>query len=259
MTLYRGLLRRVLSSRRCVAIRCLSEACRATLRLLFGDEVHARAEVHYPRLARKAGSVPPPSGPGCRFLFVSTQFEIKGGVALLRAFRRVHQRYPDARLDLVTHLPPEHAELASTCPGVRVHEASFSRGEIAERFLRNADVLVHPTYVESFGMVVLEALSFGLAVVATDVYAMREMVEDGVNGACIRPPVSIWDGVLPSAAYYDLPRIKDRIRALGTAGFERELERRMGELAADPQRTYAARRASLDRFVRVFSRPESGE
>lgn len=253
MAIYRGVLRRILSSPRCVAIRCLSGACRESLRALFGDSVWRRAEVHYPRVP--PGVIASPASPdgSCRFLFVATQFEIKGGVALLRAFRRLHEEFPDTRLDLVTHLPPEYVDEAARTPGVYVHEAHFTRAEIADRFLRRADVLVHPTYIESFGMVVLEALAHGLAVIASDVYALREMVEDGVNGACLDPPVSVWDGVLPSRVYFDLPHIKSYVRAADTGRFEDALVGAMRGFAGNPDRLLAARAASLERFTRLFS------
>ncbi len=45
MRLYRPLLRVVLRSRRCVAIRCMSEPCRETLRALFGEAVARRSTI----------------------------------------------------------------------------------------------------------------------------------------------------------------------------------------------------------------------
>ena len=235
MRIYRAVLRRVLLGNRCVEIRCLSAACRETLRLLFGDRVYDKAVVRYPHVPdgdlRRAADATPTRP--CRFLFVATQFEIKGGAALLRAFRRVARESPGATLDIVSHVPPAYHDLVAGCPGITVHAAEFSRHEIAGRFLRHADVLVHPTYVESFGMVALEALAHGLALVATDVYALGEMVRDGRNGRLLQPPISIWDGYLPSRHYYRLASIADVIRRTDTASFEARLGEAMLELARD--------------------------
>src|SRR5206468_3356526 len=146
-----------------------------TLGMLFGPTIYKRATVRYPFVQRAVDRCPEvTSRNGCRFLFVATQFEIKGGRALLRAFRRVHDYDPTAKLTVVTHLPTEYAELANE-PGVALYPAHFSRDEIVSRFILNADVLVHPTYMESFGMVVLEAIAHGVAVISTDVYALPEM------------------------------------------------------------------------------------
>jgi len=244
MPIYRLVIKHILLSRRCREIRCMSEACRQSLKSLFGTQVWEKAKVHYPCIPQAVDEVGAVGGEGCRFLFVGTQFEIKGGAALLKAFRRVYARENSVRLDVITHLPSEFAELAAGCPGIHVHEASFSRDEIHDQFMRKADVLVLPTYVESFGMVALEALAHGLALIATDVYALGEMVEDGKNGRLLKPPISIWDGVMPSRFYYDWEHIKDYVRQTDTTVFENELFDAMLGFAVDPAWLIAARRES---------------
>jgi glycosyltransferase involved in cell wall biosynthesis len=252
MTLYRGLLGRLLAAPRCLEIRCLSEACRRTLGRLFGAAVRDKAVVHYPRIARPP-SAPAEAGNGCRFVFVATQFELKGGAALLRAFRAVAEAAPGVRLELVTHLPPAYRALAEACPGLRLHPADLSRDEVAARFLSRGQVLVHPTYVESFGMVVLEALAHGLAVVATDLYAIPEMVQDGVNGRLLEPPISIWRDDLPAPLYRRLDRAAQEIARLDTTAFEARLAEAMIGLARDRARLEAARAASARLFDERFA------
>ena len=258
MPLYRRLLERALGHPRCVEIRCMSKACRETVRALFGDRIYGKAQVHYPRLhsPRRDGDGVPTSGPHCRFLFVATQFEIKGGAALLSAFRRVQEQVPTARLDIVSHVPAARREVIGRCSGVMVHEATFTREEIRDRFLRQSDVLVHPTYVDSFSMVVLEALAEGVAVIATDVYAIREMVHDGVNGVLLQPPLSIWDGCMPSPYYFKLEKMPEIIERTDTSTFEGQLARAMLTLALDPARRHATKAASRDVFTTEFAARE---
>ena len=253
MSLYRGLLKKILQCPRCVEIRCLSQACKETLRILFGEAVATKASIHYPKVPQFVDQDSIKTGAGCRFLFVGTQFEIKGGAALVRAFRRVYEAVPTVRLDMVTHLPPAFSREVADCPGITVHEARFSRQEIWDRFMRQADVLVHPTYVESFGMVVLEALAHGLAIVATDVYAINEMVHDGVNGALLKPPISIWDGFQPSKYYPKLEIIKSYIAKTDTEQFEHALTAAMLQLAGDVATRDRFRAASLKLLIDKFS------
>jgi len=255
LPLWRWLLRAMLGAPRCLAIRCMSRACAESLRLEFGERVAAKASVHYPRIptpalpVRAAAAATGQDGP--RFLFIATQFEIKGGAALLRAFARVRAALPGARLDLLTHLPEGRCALAAQ-PGVMVHPANLSRAETWARFLAEADVLVHPTYVDSFAMVVLEALAHGLAIVATDLYAIPEMVEDGVNGELLPAPLSIWDGFRPGALYRELERAPAIAAALDTAAFEEKLAAAMIALG-DPARLAASRAASRALFERRFA------
>lgn len=245
--LYRPVIRLILASPRCLQIRCLSRACFDGVRELYGDTVAAKAVVAYPALAPKVTAPPVGEEERCRFLFVATQFEIKGGPALLEAFRRVADAYPGATLDLVTHLPDEFAQLAASCPGVKVHDANFSREEIAERFLTRADVLVHPTYFDSFGMVVLEAMAHGLPVIATRLYAIPEMVENGVSGTLLDPPVSIWEGIQPSPLFSDTVKVREAARRNDTRDFEAALAAAMLEMARNPSRRRTAGQAGLER------------
>ena len=212
MSLYRPILRYILKSSRCVEIRCISQACRLSLKLhFFGKAVYDKSSVNYPFIPQKVSSVASAITDDCRFLFVGTQFEIKGGQALLKAFRRVYSKVPSAKLDVSHSSSNKYINLAKSCAGIRVHEPRFTRDEIHEQFMSKADVLVSPTYAESFSMVSREGISHGLALIATDVYALREMVEDGRNGYLIKPPISVWDDIMPSRYFHDMKNIKKHI------------------------------------------------
>ncbi len=257
MKLYRSIISLFLLADRCREIRCMSGACRETLKLLFGDAVYQKANVCYPFMEAKVNSSPETNLKGCRFLFVGTQFEIKGGAALLRAFQKVYKKEPSARLDVVTHLPEKFQTLVESCPGIHVHEASLAREAVHERFMKNADVLVHPTYLDSFGMVVLEALAHGLAIIGTDVYAMREMVRDGENGALLQPPISIWDGAAPSRYAKDWFNFQSHLKGLNTRAFEEALQHALLALAENPKRTRVCKQNSFKLFRQNFESPRN--
>jgi len=253
MPFYRLLIKSVLLSDRCVDIRCMSEACQKSLRKLFGEGVFEKSNVYYPYMEQSIKAIEVQESEMCRFLFIGTQFEIKGGEALLRAFKKVYEQNKNSRLDIITHLPGQFSTLAGDCDGVHIHEACFTRNEIHSKFMTKADVLIHPTYVDSFGMVVLEALSYGMAIIATDVYAIPEMVQDGVNGNLISAPISNWYGVMPSAAYYDLENIKSHIHAVDTGKFERHLEKAISRFILDKNWRLNARRASIRLMEEKFA------
>lgn len=56
-----------------------------------------------------------------------------------------------------------------------------------ERYLKDSQALVLPSYNEGLPMAVLEAISYGLPVIATDVGDMAAAVRDGENGYLIHP------------------------------------------------------------------------
>lgn len=253
VSLYRPIIRRLLLSPRCLQIRCWSQACREGLRALFGEDCYQKARVCYAPMPVRMTKAPERQGDLCRFVFVSLHFEAKGGAALLRAFRTAYAQNPRIQLDLITHLPAEYQELADH-PGIRVHGAKFTREEVGERFFGQCDVLIHPTYNDSFGMVVLEALSYGMAIIASDLYAIPEMVHHEVNGFLVKPPVSIWNGVVASR-YFDVRPTpsKQQLLRIDTSAFEEQMAASILALAGDRARRDTYRQASLDLFRTCFA------
>lgn len=252
MSVWRGMLKQLLASPRCIQIRCLSEACREAVGQLFGQLVHAKTVVSYPRIEQQVGCGDVVMTDSPRFLFVGTQFEIKGGPELFEAFRQVRKVLPHSTLDVVTHLPSEYEKQAESS-GIRIHEAHFSRDEIWARFMRKSDVLVHPSYMESFGMVVLEALSHGLAVIANDVYAHPEMVIDGENGVLLQPPVHYWDGVLAGPLFFNQFRARDYLQGIDKSDYINRLAQAMIAVAAKNERLQHLRSNSCRFFAERFS------
>lgn len=253
MPLYRRVIRYLLLSERCLGIRCMSMSCRESLGQLFGAKVYRKAELHYPKIPQFVTKRLSNTSKFCRFLFVGTQFEIKGGISLLKAFQRVYaRRKGECQLDVVTHLPAKLEPAVKKCNGINLYAAEFTREEIYSRFMKKADVLILPTFVESFGMVALEALAHGLAIIATDVYALGEMVENGKNGCLLKPPISIWDGVMPSKTYYNLLSIKDELSRTDARYFESELEVEIERFIDEPEWRNSAKQASVDLMRQRF-------
>jgi glycosyltransferase involved in cell wall biosynthesis len=112
------------------------------------------------------------------FLFVGRDFERKNGLLVLEAFRRVRARYPNMRLILVSR-PADRGQIVE--PGV-THYLFLPRQELLERIYPQADVLILPSKAEGFGLVLLEAMSFGMPVIGVNGWAMPEIIRHDVNG-----------------------------------------------------------------------------
>jgi glycosyltransferase involved in cell wall biosynthesis len=69
----------------------------------------------------------------------------------------------------------------------RVKFFNFLRGNELTNAFDNADIFVLPTLKEGFGMVLLEAMSFSLPVIASRVGGVPEIIDDGVDGLLISP------------------------------------------------------------------------
>jgi glycosyltransferase involved in cell wall biosynthesis len=113
-------------------------------------------------------------------------FEARKGVRELAvAWRRVASEIPGAHLVLVGKgaMEGKMRELFGDAP--RVHWLGY-RQDVAS-ILKSLDVMVLPSYVEGAPNVVLEAMSAGTAIVATDVSGTPELVRDGVEARLIEP------------------------------------------------------------------------
>ncbi|PRY18037.1 glycogen synthase [Kineococcus rhizosphaerae] len=126
------------------------------------------------------------------------------------------------------------AELQRTRDGVVWLDRHLSRAELLEH-LSQATVFVCPSVYEPLGIVNLEAMACGAAVVGTATGGIPEVVEDGVTGWLV-PIEQVTDGtgapVDPDAFVADLAAAlaeavsdPDRARAFGAAGRTRALER----------------------------------
>jgi glycosyltransferase involved in cell wall biosynthesis len=114
-------------------------------------------------------------------LFIGKDFYRKGGDILLRAFAAARERVPEAALLLVTADPvPESAPLA----GVEVIPATWDRERI-QSFYHRASIFVLPSRLETWGDVLLEAMSYGLACIGVQGDAMEEIIDDGETGLIV--------------------------------------------------------------------------
>ncbi len=59
--------------------------------------------------------------------------------------------------------------------------------EVLEVYRRSADVMIIPSRWEGFGLVAVEAMRAGLAVIASRTGGLKEIVEDGVTGVLFEP------------------------------------------------------------------------
>jgi len=165
---------------------------------------------------------PPPTDPPAepRLAVVGRLIPIKAHDVLLAALTRVREELREATLEIAGDGPLD-AELRATVARLGLRDAVSFLGRVAPAapvFERSAVVVV-PSRGEGFGMVALEAMERGRAVVASDVGGLPEIVEDGVTGIVVPPdePEAL------AAALLELLRDPARAAAMGAAGRVRAL------------------------------------
>jgi glycosyltransferase involved in cell wall biosynthesis len=128
-----------------------------------------------------------------RLLFVGTYGRRKGCPELIDAVAQLRDGGIEVRLTLVGHEERrgEEAMLRAQIDNRHlVAEVEFV-GVVSplnlHRYYEGADIFCLPSRVEGLPMALLEAMSFGLPVVATPVGGIPDVVEDGESGVLVPP------------------------------------------------------------------------
>ena len=173
--------------------------------------------VHY---GIEACAPPSPPAGSPRLAVVGRLIPIKGHEVLFRALASLAEDMPDVTLDVVGDGPLE-TELRASAARLGLGDVVTFRGRVSpvSSVLERAEVVVVPSFGEGFGMVALEAMERGRAVVASAVGGLPEIVEDGRTGVLV--PAGDADAL--AAALRELARDPGRTAAMGAAGRERAL------------------------------------
>lgn len=156
---------------------------------------------------------------------------VKGADVLLRALPQLLARASDIRVTLAgPGVPP--AALASLDD--RVHWAGWLDEPAKAERLRTADIFVLPSTSEGLPMALLEAMSHGLAVVASSMGGVPDVITDGVDGLLVPPG----DPAALAGALADLAGDPRHARALGHAAQQRAERLGLDSFAARLEEVY---------------------
>ncbi len=174
--------------------RIIVEHCGAK----FGDKVtviHCGVDTNVFRPAVRATNAGGTSGP-LSILCIGTLHEVKGQTHLVEACRRLGEAGVDFVLNLVGN-GPDAAMLRQQVVQAQLEDRVLFHGcllrtEIA-KLLRSADMVVAPSVPtrdgrrEGIPVVLMEAMSSGVAVVASDLSGIPELVKNGQSGILVPP------------------------------------------------------------------------
>ncbi|WP_105133526.1 glycosyltransferase family 4 protein [Burkholderia sp. BE12] len=117
----------------------------------------------------------------------------------------------------------------------RVRFAGWLAGSGKSRFYQEATLFCLPSRFESFGIAALEAMFYGVPVVATRVGGLAELVDDGVTGYLVEP-----DDAAALA------------RAMYAIAIDPALRERMGQAARERAQRLYATEAVVGRYVDCY-------
>lgn len=111
----------------------------------------------------------------------------------IRAFSIVKKHFPDAELRIVGSGSQEN-ELKSLVKELGLSDSVVFLGAVDHRKIadiyKESDIFLNCSRIESFGMVILEAMASGLPVISTNVGGVSSIIKDGVNGFLVETGAS---------------------------------------------------------------------
>jgi len=170
----------------CDAVLVLSESKGRELReVLGGVESEIMPNPSPPVVASVEGQ----DKSGGTVFFAGWIEEHKGVFDLLEAFAAVTERVPEARLVVAGKGQIKAAAARAAALGIGKHVTfpGWLGGEALARAYAEAAVFCLPSYVEGLPMSILEAMSYGTAVVASRVGGIPDVISDGLNGLLVEP------------------------------------------------------------------------
>lgn len=127
-------------------------------------------------------------------ILFSGEFFRKGGMHVVDAFEQIQTQYNDARLWLccdeqidfrIGDLSLRERYLAKIKANEAIQFGRVPRERLLNDILPETDVYLLPTYEDTFGFALLEAMTFGVPVISTAHFAIPEIVEHEVTGFLI--------------------------------------------------------------------------
>lgn len=143
-------------------------------------------------------------------VFVGIDWDRKGGPELVAAFQALRKRMPDATLTIIGCNPT-----ISNTDGIEIL-GRRTLVELEDHF-HAASCFCMPSRLEPFGIVFVEAMQFGLPVVATDVGDIGAIVQQGQTGRLAK------QGDIPALteALYQTLENAETCQAMGQKGLAR--------------------------------------
>jgi glycosyltransferase involved in cell wall biosynthesis len=256
---YYSIVKTLLESDQCKGVITHIRSTARMITTLFGSDKIARKVFYAPlgvqlpaRWQRHDGD---PRTEEIHLLFINSwhqqtsNFFVRGGLDVLEAFAILHERYPQLRLTIRTNLPPldPHYHRLVENGWVRVIHRFFEPDEM-DALLSGSHIFLLPA-ARVHIVSLLQAMSYGLAVVASDGWGMEEYVTHERNGLIVKGRYGKVSWVDEETGFlredYDSIFTADPVIVQGLVDSisrlveDHELRRRLGRTArADVQNTY---------------------
>lgn len=233
-------LKKLFSNTNLKAIICMSQVCYDGLFKIYDIPDTLNVKQIYPMIYDSKIDVnvirKKCDAPELECLYISSDFYLKGGKDILNMLNLVDENFP-IHITLISKknmITEDDWRLIEHHKNLSFVEFNLSKDELNE-YYKKAAILLNPTRGDSFSLVTLEAIKYGCIVIGSDVYAIREMVENGVNGFIQYPKYRYWSNDnIPNKKLLNLKQV----RSYEDEEMTKMMTSKLLELNTDRERLY---------------------
>lgn len=201
----RNLIQKFLLNSNCKKIMPHSNAAKKSITSVFPQKkIFEKLETVYPAIKPERGKRK--KGDNLTLLFVGLHFYEKGGKEVVDAFNLLKKRYD---INLIVKSNVEKKFINENNDVTFITEI-IPRKKLIDLYA-SSDIFIFPTYTDTFGMVLMDAMANSLPIVASDVFSTPEIVENGKNGFLVHSDLSIWDKNGMNNWYKNYPQFRKKL------------------------------------------------
>jgi|SRR5690554_3979280 len=197
-------------------------------------------------------------------LFVGEFFR-KGGANVVDAFLLLREKYDHISLTICSNkslqtsnkaLADEYLKKINNCPDISI--GFYDREKLLRDIIPASDIYLCPTYQETWGFSIQEAMAYGRPIVTSDISAIPEMITDDQSGLVI--PIKETEFIKNSKGYIvnDIP---ERFKSYVTEKLYEnckflienpEERKRLGQEALRVSRTKFSMASRQDKMLKIY-------
>ena len=221
---WRKFIEKKLASKNCKAILCHCEATRqAFFRYLDCSKFKDKIKILYP--SSHIIPIKKEKHDKIRILAILSLFEHKGGLQILEAFSQLDKKYKNIELWLRADVPESFKKKynSKNIKYMDYFKDIIPRERLLKEVYSKCDIFLYPTFCDSFGYSLIDAMVAKLPIIGTNMFAVPEIVEDGKNGFVINiPGYSLKDNFLQ---YYPIENLTKKDNEIFIRGLFKSLEK----------------------------------
>jgi len=243
------LIKKLLKSKYCKKILAWTEWTKKSILEHF-PELEQKIEVVYPALPLQ--KLRKKTGKKINLLFVSRRFYFKGGLHALEVMDSLTKKYSNVEGLIISDVPEE--VMSKYSKNSKIKFLKFvPKKKLFSEIYPMTDILIYPSYTDTFGFIILEALSFGISVISVGGQSRDDLIKNGKNGFIIKEPKK-WN-------VQDLEKISTLKKTIGEIERKTELliknRKLIGKMSANALKEFKGGRFSVKernkKIERIYS------